>query len=52
MTRRGGRETSEKKSEIGGDEGQPEVARLAARCRPSNLAISVTLRKGNHPGKA
>ena len=37
---------------IGEDERQPVMARLAARWRRSNLAKLVTLKKGNHPGKA
>ena len=52
MTRRGGREASERRSGIGDDERQPEMARLAAWWRRSNLVILVTLRKGNHPGEA
>ena len=52
MTRSGGKETSERKSGIGVDERQPEMARLAARWRRSNLVILVTLKKGNHPGEA
>ena len=49
MTRRGGRETSDRRSEIGEDERQPVIARLAARWRRFNLVILVTLKKGNHP---
>ena len=52
MTRRGGREASVSSREIGEDERQPVMARLAARWRRSNLVILVTLRKGNHPGEA
>ena len=52
MTRRGGREASERRREIGDDERQPVMARLAARWRRSNLVILVALRKGNHPGEA
>ena len=53
MTRRGGREASERRSGIGGgDERQPVMARLAARWRRSNLVILVTFRKENHPGEA
>ena len=52
VTRRGGREASEKGSGIGEDERQREMARLAAQWRCSNLVILVTLRKGNHPGEA
>ena len=51
MTRRGGREASERRSGIGEDERQPVMAQLAARWRRSNLVILVTLRKGNHPGE-
>ena len=50
MTRRGGREVSER-SGIGEDDRQPEMARLAARWRRSNLVILITLKKGNHPGE-
>ena len=52
MTCRGGKEASEKRSEIGEDERQPVMARLAARWRRSNLVRLVALRKGNHPGEA
>ena len=52
MTRRGGKEASEKSSGIGDDERQPVMARLAARWRRSNSVKLVTLRKGNHPGEA
>ena len=52
MTRRGGREASERRRAIEEDERQPVMARLAARWRRSNLVILVTLRKGNHPGEA
>ena len=52
MTRRGGKETSERRSGIGEDERQPEMARIAARWRRSNLVVLVALRKGNHPGEA
>ena len=52
MTRRGGREASERRSEAWEDERQPEMARLGARWRRSNLVILVTLKKGNHPGEA
>ena len=51
MTRRGGREASEKRTCIGEQDRQPEMARLAARWRRSNLVILITLRKGNHPEK-
>ena len=49
MTRREGKETSERRSQI---ERQPVMARLAARWKRSNLVVLVTLRKGNHPGEA
>ena len=52
MTRRGGREASERRRGIGEDERQPVMARLAARWRRSNLVKLVALRKGNHPGEA
>ena len=52
MTRRGGKEASERRSGIKEDKRQPEMARLAARWRRSNLVISVTLRKRNHLGEA
>ena len=52
MTRRGGREASERRSGIGKDERQPVMAQLAARWRRSNFVRLVTLRKGNHPGEA
>ena len=52
MTRRGGKEASERRSGIGEDERQPVMARLAARWRRSNLVGLVALRKGNHPGEA
>ena len=51
MTRRGGREAPGRRSGIGEDERQPEMARLAARWRRSNLMILVALKKGNHPGE-
>ena len=51
MTRRGGREASEKSSGIGEDERQPVMARLGARWRHSNLVTLVALRKENHPGE-
>ena len=51
MTRRGGKEASERRNGgIGEDERQPVMARLAARWRRSNLVILVTLKKENHPG--
>ena len=52
MTRRGGKEASDRRSEIGEDERQSMMARLAARWRRSNLVILVTLRNGNYPGEA
>ena len=52
MTRREGREASERRSGIEEDERQPVMARLAARWRRSNLVILVALRNGNHPGEA
>ena len=52
MTRRGGKEASESCREIGKDERQPVMARLAARWRRSNLVKLLALRKGNHPGEA
>ena len=52
MTRRGGKEASERRSEIREDEKQPVMAQLAARWRRSSLMILVALRKGNHLGEA
>ena len=52
MTRRGGREALERRSGKEKDERQPVMVRLAARWRPFNLVILVTLRKGNHLGEA
>ena len=52
MTRRGGREVSERKSEIGEDEKPLEMVRLAVWWMLSNLVTLVTLKKGNHPGEA
>ena len=52
MTRRGGKEASEKRSEIDEDERQPVMAKLAARWRCFNLVILVTLKNENHLGKA
>ena len=46
------REALERRSGIGEDDMQLEIARLAARWRRSNLVILITLRKGNHPGQA
>ena len=52
MTRRGGKEASERRTGIGEDERQPVMARLAARWRRSNLVKLVALRKENHSGEA
>ena len=52
MTRRRGKDASERRSGIGEDERQPVIARLAARWRRSNLVTLVTLKKGNHPSEA
>ena len=52
MTCRGGRDASERRSGIGEDERQPEMAQLAARSKRCNLVILVTLKKGNHPVEA
>ena len=52
MTCRGGKEASERRTGIGENERQPEMARLAARWSRSNLVILITLRKGNHLGEA
>ena len=52
MTRREGKEATVSRREIGEDERQPVMARLAARWRRSNLVRSVRLRKGNHSGEA
>ena len=52
MTRRGGKEASERRTGIGEDERQPVMARLAARWRRSNLVKLVALRNGNHSGEA
>ena len=46
------KETSERRSGIGKDQRQPEMARLAAWWRRSNLVILVTRRKGNHMSEA
>ena len=51
MTCRGGKEASER-SEIGEDERQLVMARLAAWWRCSNLVILVMLKKGNYQGEA
>ena len=52
MTRKGARGASERRSGKEEDDKQPEMARLAARLRRSNLVILETLRKGNHTGEA
>ena len=54
MTRRGDKEASERRREIGEDEMQPvmQPALLSAQWRRSNLVNLVALRKGNHPGEA
>ena len=52
MIRRGGREASERRSEIGEDKRQPVMVQLAAQWRRSNVVTLVALRKGNHPGEA
>ena len=52
MTRREGREASERRRGIGEDERQPVMARLATRWRRFNLVILVTPKKGNHPGES
>ena len=54
LTRRGGKETSERRSGIGEDERQPVMARLAARWRCCNLVMLVTLKKRKlyHSGEA
>ena len=49
---KGGKEASERRRRVGEDERQLVMARLAARWRPSNLVILVTLRKGKHMGQA
>ena len=52
MTRRGGKEASERRNGIGEDERQRVMARLAAWWRRSNLVKLVALSKRNHPGEA
>ena len=52
MTRRGGKEASERRTGMGENERQPVMARLAARWRRSNLVIMVMLRKENHLDEA
>ena len=52
MTRRGGREASERSRGIGDDERQLVMMQMAARWRRSNLVNLVALSKGNHPGEA
>ena len=51
MTRRGGKEASERRSGIGEDEKQLLMARLAAQWRRSNLVVLVMLKKGNYLGE-
>ena len=52
MTRRGGKEASERRSGIKEDERQPKMVRLAPRWRRSDLVTVVTLKKGNYPSEA
>ena len=52
MTRRGGKDASERSRGIGEDKRQLVMAQLAARWRHSNLVRLVALRKGNHLGEA
>ena len=52
MTRRGGREASERRSGIGEDKKQLEMALLAVWWRHSNLVILVMFRKGNYLSEA
>ena len=52
MTRRRGREALGRRSGIGEDKRQQEMARLAVRWRRSNLLTLVTLKDGNYVGKA
>ena len=52
MTCREGREASERKTGIREGERQPEMVRLAARWKRSNLVILIMLRKRNHQGEA
>ena len=52
MTRRGGKEASERRKGIEVDERQPVMARLATRWKRFNLVILVALKKENHPGEA
>ena len=52
MTRRGGKEASERRSGTGEDEIQPVMARLVARWKRFNLVELVALRKENHLGEA
>ena len=51
MTRRGGKEASERRRGIGEDKRQPVMVQLAAWWRGSNLVELVELKKGNHPGE-
>ena len=48
----GANEASERKRGIGEDEGQPVMARLAARWRRSNLIILVALKNRSHQVEA
>ena len=52
MTRRRGKNASERRRGIGKNERLTEIARLAAQYRPSNLVKLITLRKRNHAGEA
>ena len=52
MARKGGKEASVRRNEIGEDERKPVMERLPTRWRRSNLVKLETLRKGNHPGEA
>ena len=52
VTRRGGKEASEKRRGIGEDERQPRMARLAARRRRSNLVMLRALKKKKQLGEA
>ena len=51
VTRKGGKEASERRSGIGEYERQSMMARLSLRWRRSNLVILEMLKKGNHPGE-
>ena len=52
MTRRVGREASERRSGIVEEERETEIARPAARWRCSNLVMLITLKKENYPCEA